>query len=934
MQKRSRFVTGLSIAVIALAGVQFVWSLFGFDLQKRDSHALGPYLSVFEDTSASLTIEDVLTPEHQDDFVRQGLNIINFGFSTSVFWVRMDIPHLAPEVAEKQWFLEAGRARMDTADLYRLNPDGSWTLYEPELEQRVDEYKLRYTTATFVVHTREGETASYLMRMNNRTAFFVPFTLWEPSAFIANVTTTQLLFGIFMGGMAVMFFYNVFVWFVVRDLTYFYYSMHLLGATVFQFIDFGRGHELFGEYAQYFDKKHIPFFIWWAWLFGMLFTQRFLELKTRHPVLNRMVNTLAAIACVCGSLSYLMPYYDSQLAAVGFSMIFLLFAPYLGFYSYWKGNKTALFFNIAWMCNISGYLVYSTVSTGINEANAFTVSIMPIGTLLEVALLSFALGHRIKQLEADTLNARRRSMANLTRFQSLFDNALEGMYQMDLNGQMTTANASMLRQLGYDTFPSLREDSKRVRKLLFPEPRKRFAELAGKGRLNEEVIYLRPDGTEAEAIHSAQLIRDSKGRPSHIEGTFVDITERREKDRADKERLRERREKELARLATDEKSDFLKKMSYEIRMPLSAIMGFSETLRVTRLPPADKADLINTVLTNGQTLLTLINDILDHSKIEAGKMPVETIKTDLFILIEKLQSVVERHAVRRGLHFELQHAFPLPREIHTDPTRLRQALENLCLYAVDATPQGQVTLNVGWHEESHRLMLTLQDGSKGLSEDELSHLFDVFGHNASGSRRLSGSGLGMVIARQLVDLMKGELEVKSRPRSGTTFTLLLPCQPPARPLWVTSRAPTIVGNPLKKGEVPKLTGHILVAEDNAVNQQLIQRVIRKTGAMVTVAPDGQKAIDETQRNAFDLILMDVNMPVMGGLEATQTLRRLGYTGPIYALTAEQAADQIEACLVAGCDGHLGKPLELEKFYTILAQHLVSAGDDAQQSGLH
>lgn len=934
MQKRSRLVTGLSIAVIALAGVQLIWSMFSFDKQKQDSWPLGAYLSVLEDKTASLTIDDVIKPEYHDKFIKQGLNVVNFGFSESTFWVRMEIPHLDPDVAEKQWFLEAGRARMDTAELYRLNADGSWEAYKPEDEQRVDEHRVRYTTATFVITTREGETAHYLMRMSNRTAFFVPFMLWEPGAFVANVTTTQLLYGVFMGGMAVMFFYNLFVWLVVRDITYFYYAMHLFGATIFQFIDFGRGHEWFGEYAHYLDKKHIPFFIWWAWLFGMLFTQHFLELKKRHPVLNRIVSTLAAITLVCGSLSYLMPYYDAQLAAVGFSMVFLLFAPYLGFYSYFKGNKTALFFVIAWMCNITGYLVYSTVSTGINEANAFTVSIMPIGTLLEVVLLSFALGHRIKQLEADTLNARRRSMANLTRFQSLFDNAIEGMYQMNLNGELNTANKSMLRQLGYESLSSLRDEGGRVRKLLFPEPRKRFAALAAAGRLQEEVTYHRPDGTEAEAIHSAQLIRDARGKPLHIEGTFVDITERREKDRADKERQRERREKELAKLATDEKSDFLKKMSYEIRMPLSAIMGFSETLRFTTLPATEKTEIVNTILANSQALLTLINDILDHSKIEAGKMPVESIKTDLFILVEKLQSVVERHAVRRGLHFEVQQAFPLPREIHTDPTRLRQALENLCLHAVDATPQGQVTLSVGWHEDSNRLQFAIQDGGRGLTNDEIAHLFDVFNQNASGSRRQSGSGLGLVIARQLVDLMRGELDVKSRLRAGTTFTLLLPCQPPPRNLWVTSRAPTIMGKPLKKGEVPTLTGHILVAEDNAVNQQLIQRVIRKTGAMVTVVPDGQKAVDEAQRSKFDLILMDVNMPVMGGLEATQTLRRFGYTRPIFALTAEQGAEEIEACLVAGCDGHLGKPLELEKFYTILAQHLASAGDDARQTGLH
>lgn len=398
---------------------------------------------------------------------------------------------------------------------------------------------------------------------------------------------------------------------------------------------------------------------------------------------------------------------------------------------------------------------------------------------------------------------------------------------------------------------------------------------------------------------------------------------------------------EQAEAANRCKSEFLANMSHEIRTPMTAILGFTEELSQLETWSSEthrRVDAIDTIRRNGEHLLTIINDILDFSKIEAGKMTLEFVPGSPVQVVQEALQVLDQKAKAKGLALTARCFTPIPASVSCDPTRLRQVIINLLSNAVKFTEHGSVGLTLEYHAQDRRLTIDLIDSGIGMSPEQVRRLFQPFTQaDASMTRRFGGTGLGLSISKHLVEAMGGELViVSSTPGEGTHLRITLTVEPlnaefcslqSSRPLPSTLE-PAPRPEPIKKSaaEFPPLKGHVLLADDGPDNQKLISFQLRKIGLEVTLADNGKEALDlawsaYVAGRPFDLVLTDMQMPLISGYELATELRSRGYPLPIVAATAGALCTDRDRCLSAGCDGYVTKPINRAAFYEVLSQHL-------------
>ena len=423
-----------------------------------------------------------------------------------------------------------------------------------------------------------------------------------------------------------------------------------------------------------------------------------------------------------------------------------------------------------------------------------------------------------------------------------------------------------------------------------------------------------------------------------------DITERKrteEELRKHREHLEElvqdrTREVAIARDQANEanrtKSAFLANMSHEIRTPLTAIIGFAEASLDSNQSISERQEAIKTIAKSGKHLLQLINDILDLSKVEADKLEVEHIDMSLFAVLAEISSLVEPQAGKKGLSFRVNYQFPLPLTIKSDPVKLKQIILNLCSNAVKFTNSGQVSITARCDSAQRQMVFSVEDSGIGMTAEQCAKVFDPFVQaDTSTTRKYGGTGLGLSLSRKLATLLGGSLAVSSKPGEGSCFTATVNTGPldQARFITDTSQIPEFAEQH-EADQHTALQGSILLAEDTEDNQRLIAWHIKRLGAKVSIAGDGRKAVELASTQSFDLILMDMQMPVMDGVEATRILRRQGYDKPIVALTANAMQKDKDLCLGAGCDDFVTKPIDIQEFYQVLKRYLAAGPAETVQ----
>ncbi len=381
----------------------------------------------------------------------------------------------------------------------------------------------------------------------------------------------------------------------------------------------------------------------------------------------------------------------------------------------------------------------------------------------------------------------------------------------------------------------------------------------------------------------------------------------------------------LAEQANATKSAFLANMSHEIRTPLSAILGYNSLLKDPSLSSKDQNQFIDTIDRNGKALTRIIDDILDLAKVEAGKLEVEFVEFSLYELVHEAVDLFRDRANQKNISLSLNYDRAIPRSIFSDPVRLRQVLINIVGNAVKFTSRGAVQVTVSGTvdskvEDIYRFELKVKDSGPGLNLEQKQRLFQPFmqGDN-SVTRKFGGTGLGLVLSKRLTEALSGTIEISQfAVGEGCTFDINFPAHFSRQPASVPPTASIVQPPASLKGRLA--TVKVLLVDDAIDNQLLAKRFLMRCGANVDTASDGQEAIDKVLAGSYNIILMDIQMPVMDGYEAMSTLRAKGCQTPILALTAHAMLEQKAKSLAAGFDGHLSKPLNFEELIQAIHRH--------------
>ncbi len=427
-----------------------------------------------------------------------------------------------------------------------------------------------------------------------------------------------------------------------------------------------------------------------------------------------------------------------------------------------------------------------------------------------------------------------------------------------------------------------------------------------------ETLVNRSDGRRIWALLTAELIEDENRRPLRLIGALQDISERRRAEAAMAEAMAS---VEAANLA---KSAFLATMSHEIRTPLNGILGMAQAMAIDALSP-EQAERLDVIRQSGEALLAILNDVLDLSKIEAGKLDLEAIAFDLGELVRGAQATFTSLANQKGVSFALD-VEKAEGGYVGDPTRVRQILYNLISNALKFTERGEVRVTGAYRDGM--LRLTVKDTGIGMAPQVLSNLFNAFVQaDATTTRRYGGTGLGLAITHELIELMGGSIEVSSSLGQGSTFEVVLPLpRAEAAPAGAPrAAAPKAAASPL-----PAI--RLLAAEDNPTNQLVLKTLLHQAGVQPVIVANGSQAVEAWETGEFDVILMDVHMPELDGVGATRAIRdKEAVSGrprtPILGLTANAMAHQVEQYLAAGMDAVVTKPIDVAKLFAALDQVL-------------
>lgn len=487
----------------------------------------------------------------------------------------------------------------------------------------------------------------------------------------------------------------------------------------------------------------------------------------------------------------------------------------------------------------------------------------------------------------------------------------DGLWDWRLDTGVTYCNAAYFRMLGHDPADFADDVSSRWLGLLHPEDREAahaalLRNVAALGHYEMEFRMRARDGSYRWILSRGRVVeRDAAGMPLRVVGTHIDITERK---RRETELAEAKRRAETADRA---KSAFLANMSHEIRTPLNAIVGFAHLLNRELSDPAHAAPA-RKISEAASRLLGIVEDILDISQLETGKLSLEYAEFDLGFLLTRALNAIAAKARERGLELAYDPASTPGGRFVGDACRLGQILSNFLDNAAKFTPKGKISLRAKTLEETadaHWIRFEVADTGIGIAPADRSRLFEAFAQiDDSSTRKYDGAGLGLAVSRRLAQLMGGRVGMESRPGEGSTFWLEAPLR----------RA----DDEATKREAAR-GARLLLAEDNRVNREMMRQILGDMGFAVDFAENGAEAVAMAAKHAYDLILMDMQMPIMDGLEATRALRRIagGCAAPILAMTASDLEDDRRRCLEAGMDDYLVKSVAPAKLFDILTKWL-------------
>ncbi len=509
-----------------------------------------------------------------------------------------------------------------------------------------------------------------------------------------------------------------------------------------------------------------------------------------------------------------------------------------------------------------------------------------------------------------------RLQASEKKYRDIFENAVEGIFQISTDGRFISANQSMADILGYDSPAALMALTGNMKYQFFSDhaAREQFVkEFREKGQVTGlEIGGIRKDNREFWGSLSLRAVYDSNRKIIYYEGSVTDITEHKKMEQAE-------REAQTAKAAAKAKDEFLANMSHEIRTPMTTIVGMTKLAMETELTTSQH-DYLKNIKTSSDSLLHIIDDILNFSKIEAGKLEIEVIEFCLNDIIDKISYMFSSTLTEKEIEFIFSISNEIPDILLGDPLKISQVLINLISNAIKFTDKGEILLRIEPVEKdknSVTLRFFVKDTGIGIAKEHIDKLFDSF-TQADGSitRKFGGTGLGLAICKNIIELMNGRIWVESIEGQGSTFYFEIVCKLKKPYRKKTKTDASFENYNFAKGI------QILLVEDNRINQQIAVEIMESSGLHVDVADNGEQAVESVKQKSYDAVLMDLQMPVMDGYAATRLIRKdhRNKNLPIIAMTAHCLEESKENCLQAGMNDFIVKPFEANALMSILSKY--------------
>jgi PAS domain S-box-containing protein len=520
------------------------------------------------------------------------------------------------------------------------------------------------------------------------------------------------------------------------------------------------------------------------------------------------------------------------------------------------------------------------------------------------------------------------------RVRTAFDTLAEGLMVLDPAGRIVLANQAFMQVVGgqADSLVGTRAAAlgwtNQAHARVHRDETPWAAALKDARARHNVLMYLQTSqGTRRTFMVNCSPVPGAAGRPAGVLVSLDDVTELEEKE------IQLRLARDEAESANRAKSDFLANMSHEIRTPMNAILGFTELLRRGHQNTAahgvqETRRYLDIIHGSGKHLLELINDILDLSKVEAGRLEVERVRCAVHSVVLDVVQVMRVKADEKGVALNVEFPAALPATLLTDPSRLRQIITNLVGNALKFTSRGAVSvvLTLEREAEAPLLVIEINDSGIGVPADKLEAIFEPFVQaEASTTRHYGGTGLGLAISRRFARALGGDIVARSTPGQGSSFRVTLEAGALDGVEWLTPQALAATALSVEVDESASTwqfaPARVLVVDDGAENRELVRLVLESAGLLVSQAEHGAAALECVAAEQFALVLMDVQMPVMDGYTATRLMRERGHTMPVLALTANAMKGYEAQIESAGFSGHLTKPVDIDAMLAMLAQHL-------------
>lgn len=892
---------------------------------------LGPYMEFIEDPSAELDFDTVRAlPSssqggankggEQTSAVRwrqvDGDNIIG-GFTNSAYWVRFSVINTTEQ--SRNWKLEINYPLLDHIEFYAPDESGNYQKTVAGDKLPFHERPIEYRNFLFPLQAEPGLEQTYYVRVKTDSSMFIDLWMWPGDSLTEDIDGMLILYGFIYGIVFLGSIYCLVNWAFQGKLMYLNIALGILGSMGYLIGINGFGFQYLWSENLYIQEVAVPFFMAACFGFALLYSREFLELKTTSPFSNKLISYFAR-ACLILSLASLVVSYAIVIrVSTVFAILTAFAALWAGVISYLRGNRFARFYMVGWSAVIIGATTFALKSLGLVPANTFTIWSQEFGFACVSIFLTMALSDHFFQAQREHSEQQAKSIKAIKtaekKYRSLFENAIEGIFQMDIDGHLINVNKAFADILGHEDVSRLLGLTMEPFSLhcLAESDRMSFIALLEQDqpKTTFQTNITLENGEHRWVSISLQKIKSQDEQVSHYEGAMTDITETKKREKAEKQQR-------MAEASTEAKSLFLANMSHEIRTPMNAIIGFTD-LALGRNTDTQLAEYLQKTRMASSNLLGIINDILDFSKIEAGKLEIENTPFSLKEVFNNLSNIVSANVASKSLELKLDIDEDIPDKLVGDPLRIGQVLLNLTNNAIKFTSEGEVRVelelvSLNKPEMTIELCGRVKDTGIGIPEEKLKTLFSSFTQaDDSTTRRFGGTGLGLSISKQLIEMMGGELWVESTVGEGSTFHFKFACNLQDR----------------RQRRNPHFTSHdkplsILVVDDQQESRTLIeQAVLSLAHNVVCVTNSGEAILELKAKQAagapYDVLIADWLMPDVDGIACCQIVKDDPdiHTPRTILITGYDQDEAREKAERVGIDAYMLKPVRVDDLANVL-----------------